>query len=104
VNRWDCDEPGCKSSCVGTGGAIGLRAIGWYFVPGMRNNCYCPRHRPDRASKPIGEPDPHDGWVGMHGPDAPYPCSMCSADREADYLQRHIPALLESAPWLVTTT
>lgn len=100
MNRWDCDKAGCKASCVGTGGAIGLRAIGWYFVPGFRHNCFCPMHRPDPATGPPSAAEP-DGWVGMHGPDAPYPCSPCAADREADYLQDAIPGLLERAPWLV---
>jgi len=77
-----------------------LRAIGWYFVPGWDNNCFCPKHRPDPATKPVGEAA-DDGWVGMHGPEAPYPCSPCAADREADYLQGFIPGLLERAPWLV---
>ena len=100
VNRWECDQPGCDRQCVGTGGAIGLRAIGWWFLPGPR--LFCPAHRPDPATEPIGEPDPRDKWVGSHGPEAPYPCSMCAADREADYLQDAIPGLLERAPWLVS--
>jgi hypothetical protein len=47
MNLWKCDWQGCSRTCVGTGGAIGLRAIGWYFVPGFRDSCFCPAHRPD---------------------------------------------------------
>ena len=48
MNRWDCQEPGCENSCAGMGGAVGLRAIGWYFEPGPR--IFCPFHRPDPAT------------------------------------------------------
>ena len=48
MNVWECDAKDCDSKCIGVGGAIGLRAIGWYFVPGWRDNCFCPRHRPDK--------------------------------------------------------
>lgn len=89
MNVWTCDKPGCESRCVGTGGAIGLRAIGWYFVPGWRDNCFCPHHRPDPSPTSYGD---------MHGEDAPLPCSDCAADREADYLQAAIPGLLDVMP------
>lgn len=45
MNLWECDHPDCNASAVGEGGAVGLRAIGWYFKPGPI--LYCPRHRPD---------------------------------------------------------
>lgn len=85
MNLWQCDKPGCKSTAVGNGGAIGLRAIGWWFVPGFYRNCYCPAHRPD------GSPVPHE----MHGDEAPLPCPSCAAEYEAAYLQDAIPGLLE---------
>lgn len=45
MNVWECERPGCKTKALGIGGAIGLRAIGWYFMPGPV--IYCPHHRPD---------------------------------------------------------
>ena len=49
MNLWQCDfrdEHGrCDNECVGVGGAIGLRAIGWYFRVG--HGLFCPVHRPD---------------------------------------------------------
>jgi len=30
LNLWQCQFPGCRSTAVGTGGALGLRAIGWF--------------------------------------------------------------------------
>jgi hypothetical protein len=80
---------------VGTGGAIGLRAIGWYFVPGWRNICYCPRHRPDPSG--VVYSDMH-GDEFKPGSQEDKPCSMCAADREADYLQKAIPGLLDVMP------
>jgi hypothetical protein len=50
MNLWECAHPDCKSTAVGAGGAIGLRAIGWYFRPGSSladNFLFCPAHRPD---------------------------------------------------------
>ena len=45
MNKWECQHKGCRNSCVGVGGAIGLRAIGWYFELGPV--ILCPAHRPD---------------------------------------------------------
>ncbi len=51
MNKWECEHPGCKRSCIGIGGAVGLIAIGWYFKPGkgiaLSAQIYCPEHRPD---------------------------------------------------------
>lgn len=55
MNRWHCQQNGCDQIANGVGGAIGLRAIGWYFRPPvlwwgvMRTSpiLYCPRHHPD---------------------------------------------------------
>lgn len=44
MNLWECQHPGCKCTAVGSGGAIGLLAIGWYFVPGPK--ILCPAHHP----------------------------------------------------------
>lgn len=30
MNRWKCQAAGCQSVCMGVGGAVGLRALGWY--------------------------------------------------------------------------
>jgi len=75
MNRWTCELHGCDSTAVGDGGAIGLRAIGWYFVPGGR--LLCPVHRPD----PIECEQPYnEGNAGK-------PCRLCSAEAEARILQ-----------------
>lgn len=51
MNEWQCDEGGCMSKAVGVGGAIGLRAIGWYFKRGQHDKhgpvILCPLHRAD---------------------------------------------------------
>lgn len=50
---WQCVEPGCQRTCVGKGGSVGLRAIGWYHKDGPDSGpltgpvLYCPIHRPD---------------------------------------------------------
>lgn len=69
MNIWQCDRPGCDRVCYGVGGAAGLRAVGWYFTPGMRDNCYCPAHRPDGI--PCTENE------------ATQSCSWCAAEKEA---------------------
>lgn len=45
MNIWECQEVSCHRRCVGTGGAVGLRAIGWYVRMGPV--IFCPEHRPD---------------------------------------------------------
>ena|ERR1700760_3915739 len=44
MNIWECHHPDCTNRVVGVGGAIGLRAIGWYFELGPV--LYCPNHYP----------------------------------------------------------
>jgi len=83
MNKWECDArdtAGCKATAVGTGGAVGLRAIGWYFKPGDCNNLngtlLCPVHRTDGEEcleaflYPGQEPDQH--------------CGPCKGEVEAD--------------------
>jgi len=76
VNRWKCDHPDCTRECVGTGGAVGLRAIGWWFV--YAGPIYCPAHRPD----PI----------------------HCAADQEAERWQKLIMAEVGGFPETVGGT
>jgi hypothetical protein len=78
MNKWECDYAGCGNSCVGTGGAVGLRAIGWWFVRGMSNNCFCPAHRPD--SVPCLERKTGEA------------CAPCAGELEADKWQRQMEA------------
>lgn len=49
LNKWECSHPGCTFHCVGTGGAIGLRAIGWFvsLSPHSYPLILCPAHRED---------------------------------------------------------
>ena len=79
MNKWSCDFPGCRNSCVGVGGAIGLRAIGWYFVSG--GETLCPGHRPEKEKCD----DPYT-------PDAERKeeCPFCSGEREALRFQKMI--------------
>ncbi len=74
MNLWECDVPGCTSTAVGAGGAIGLLAIGWSVEPGV---LLCPKHRPDpipcTSSIHVGEP-----------------CSGCRADVVANTVQHAI--------------
>ena len=68
MNRWECEA--CDQAATGIGGAIGLRAIGWYFRPGPV--ILCPRHRPDR----------------VECRDRPgVPCAICAAEAEAQRAQ-----------------
>ena len=74
MNVWECEHPKCGRKCIGTGGAVGLRAIGWWFVPGLKNNIFCPAHRPDTV--PCLEDI------------KPYDCHFCAGELEADKWQR----------------
>ncbi len=76
LNKWECSHPGCTSTAVGVGGALGLRAIGWYFVPGPITRC--PNHRPDLSTVKHEECE-------ISGP-----CSYCRAEQEADIFQADI--------------
>lgn len=76
LNKWECSHPGCTSTAVGVGGALGLRAIGWYFVAGPIIRC--PSHRPDPSS------------VRREDCDCSRPCGACRAEQEADRFQADI--------------
>lgn len=81
MNLWECghvdvDGKRCKSTAVGTGGAIGLRAVGWFF--NGTGHLYCPAHRPDKAV------------VKTEGCGTQGPCSMCSAEADAALYQLRI--------------
>lgn len=74
MNLWNCQAEGCKSTAVGCSGAIGLRAIGWYFEFGPL--LFCPAHRPD----------PIDG-DGKFLDCTEKNCSQCAATQEAEKWQ-----------------
>lgn len=75
MNLWECEHPGCKSTAVGVGGAVGLLAIGWYFRRGIPSKLFCPIHRPDEI--PCVELGEHLGK----------PCPTCAAEKVACALQ-----------------
>jgi hypothetical protein len=79
VNLWECTEPGCKNIALGEGGALGLRAIGWYFVVGEALKC--PAHRPD------GTLEHNTRFCDV---EPGQPCSECQAEQEAARLQQMI--------------
>ena len=85
MNRWECQHEGCPNSVIGCGGAIGLRAIGWYYELGPL--IFCPNHRPDGTLE----------RGNLHDPDAEdtdKPCSLCQADAEARRIQAEMFELL----------
>lgn len=88
LNLWECEHPGCDVKAVGTGGAIGLRAIGWWFERHKR--ILCPVHRPDGSLKR----DPSLEGSGA-ACDADGPCPQCKGDEEADRLQYLVAQYLE---------
>jgi hypothetical protein len=67
---------------MGTGGAVGLRAIGWWFVYG--GPLLCPAHRPD----PIACTQVRE-QTG---------CQLCAADQEAERWQALIVAEVGDFP------
>lgn len=71
MNAWTCEHTECKRSAVGCGGAVGLRAIGWYFEIG--GPLLCPEHRPDKV------PCDDKYSEGNHGRS----CAMCAAEHQA---------------------
>lgn len=77
LNKWECEHPGCTNVAIGVGGAVGLLAIGWYFVPGP--TILCPAHRLDQIPC-------HGDTGGNHGK----PCSQCAAEEDADMIQNAI--------------
>ena len=53
MNLWECGHSGCKCTAVGTGGAVGLRAVWWYFEMGPQ--LFCPDHHPHISKKCVYE-------------------------------------------------
>ena len=78
LNLWRCGAPDCDSTAVGVGGAIGLRAIGWWFEGGAEP--LCPSHRPDGTLSRR-----QDMRCDVQGP-----CGHCAAEKEADRFQLDI--------------
>lgn len=110
MNKWECDFPGCKNTAVGCGGALGLRAVGWYFNPPRREplaeplqlgdvvsrvlatvgdrtpRIFCPRHRPDAI--PCRDEYSAQKWeqdqMREIDPDwSPGHCGECKGEQEA---------------------
>jgi hypothetical protein len=78
MNQWICGRAGCGTQAHGTGGALGLRAIGWYFEPG--NPPFCPAHWPGHKQG-CGKLPSVEGT-------APDPdCSQCAAEKQANQWQ-----------------
>ncbi len=88
MNAWKCERDGCDAVAVGIGGAVGLRAIGWYFEP--RHGLFCPVHRPDGSTKRPSRRLVCDLPCNKTGP-----CPSCKAQEEADRLQYTIVQALE---------
>lgn len=83
MNKWECNHKGCDSVAIGTGGAIGLRAIGWFFEKGPV--LYCPRHRPDPT---LHRSHLHKVLFELnYVSDTHEVCSQCTADLEASRWQ-----------------
>ncbi len=78
MNLWKCQHPECTHTAVGCGGAVGLRAIGWYFRLGPV--ILCPQHRPDGrlCTRPAADVDPDPA------------CGLCTAETDAMRYQRII--------------
>ncbi len=76
LNQWYCDQAGCRSSAVGVGGALGLRAVGWFFALGPIIRC--PNHRPDPSN------------LKHEACETEGPCGYCRAEQEADAFQADI--------------
>lgn len=98
MSVWECQEPGCDRAVVGCGGGIGLRAIGWYFMPGPLDGwgflggptIYCPQHRPDgtnsRSLLHDGEADDGDA------------CPICAGALDAKRYQEAIELITPEGP------
>jgi hypothetical protein len=87
MNRWECDaaeqgiDKNCSCNAVGVGGAVGLRAIGWYvkFQPRLAPIILCPAHRPDGTR-----------CKEVKGPDK---CGMCKGNMVANQIAKVIKTL-----------
>lgn len=86
MNLWQCDAPGCKRTAIGSGGAIGLRAIGWFVRLGPV--VFCPGHRPDH-----GPCEEHEGET----------CSLCPSEAEAKRFQDMIRSAGDKSDKLTNT-
>lgn len=78
LNLWECAHRGtdgkrCTVTATGTGGALGLKAIGWFFEIG--GPILCPAHRPDQII--CRNPENREGVL----------CSTCAGDAEAKMIQ-----------------
>lgn len=94
MNKWECDYDGCTVTATGTGGAIGLLAIGWWFKPigygSGRPALLCPAHRPDSIPCTEISLDDDGAYVTLDKP-----CSSCRADEIAAIIQHAISAHYE---------
>lgn len=90
MNKWECDHAGCTTTAIGAGGAIGLLAIGWHFVPGSRSlitpmQLLCPAHRPDPITCTDDSRNDDGEYMSLGKP-----CSNCRAEIVADIIQHAI--------------
>lgn len=87
MNQWNCDFEGCNSVAVGVGGAIGLRAIGWWFERGRirSGRLFCPTHRPDPTTCTEDSRDDEGNYVTLGKP-----CATCKAGEVADVIQHAV--------------
>ena len=96
MNEWQCDELGCREKVHGVGSAIGLRAIGWWFMPGAMGlrgpHILCPAHRPDGipCEDKYAAQDVEEALA--EGREIAHPeylqcCPFCAAEREAKLWQ-----------------
>lgn len=75
MNRWECQFANCSRTVVGVGGAVGLRAIGWWFKPGPE--IFCPAHYPRTIlCREVGVSE--------------RPCNFCAAEDQARILQNYL--------------
>ena len=77
MNCWECQHKGCGRTVVGVGGAIGLRAIGWYYQQGP--TILCPEHRPSQRHSTAH-------YLDCTRDD----CALCAAEEDAQFYQRLI--------------
>lgn len=97
MHRWICDNPTCGNDAMGTGGAIGLRAIGWDVElrekdPRGRwlHTILCPAHRRDAMSCTKRCPDQVTGERFL--------CHICAGRAEAEEWQATITGACRPIP------
>jgi hypothetical protein len=90
MNKWECHKTGCTMTANGVGGAIGLRAIGWYWKAGnsplYESELYCPIHWPKEHIKPAPQ-DCLFRRVEMCTAQEGELCSHDTTEQQADKLQ-----------------